>query len=255
MGTAFTPYPPKSFSRLCITMLPGYLTKQEQIAVSGVADVSICSLLDRNQFFDPVDEALGLGISSATWPIFGLLWPSGAQLAARIALRPVDANEHILEIGCGLALASIVAHRRGADITASDYHPLAAGFLQRNLRLNKLHPMQYAHGQWGATPPLTLARAVGQTTETTIPRPYDLIIGSDVLYERDSRGDLAVHIAQHAAPVAQVWIVDPDRSNRAAFNQRMAAQGFSLREERLDTAAVNSQAAYKGRLLTYQRSG
>jgi predicted nicotinamide N-methyase len=223
-------------------MLPGYLTKQEQIAVRGVADVSICSLLDRNQFFDPVDEALDLGISSATWPLFGLLWPSGAQLAARIALRPVDANEHILEIGCGLALASIVAHRRGADITASDCHPLAAGFLQRNLRLNHLLPMPYVHGQWGGAP-------------TPAARTYDLIIGSDVLYERDSRGELASYIAQHAAPVAQVWIVDPDRSNRAAFNQRMAALGFSLREERLDTAAVQETGAYKGRLLTYQRSG
>ncbi len=234
------------------TMLPGYLTKQEQIAVRGVADVSICSLLDRNQFFDPADEALNLGISSATWPLFGLLWPSSAQLAARIALRPVDANEHILEIGCGLALASIVAHRRGADITASDCHPLAAGFLQRNLRLNHLLPMPYVHGQWGSAPMAApqLAHCVPEAS-----RPYGLIIGSDVLYERDSRGELASFIAQHAAPVAQVWIVDPDRSNRSAFSQRMAAQGFSLREERLDTAAVDAQAAYKGRLLVYSRSG
>jgi predicted nicotinamide N-methyase len=230
------------------TMLPGYLTKQEQIAVRGVADVSICSLLDRNQFFDPVDEALNLGISSATWPLFGLLWPSGAQLAARIALHPVDASEHILEIGCGLALASIVAHRRGADITASDCHPLAAGFLQRNLRLNHLLPMPYVHGQWGGAPVLTGCAAVAASAQH-----YELIIGSDVLYERDSKGDLAHFIALHAAPAAEVWIVDPDRSNRAAFNKRMAAQGFLMREERLDTVATAELAAYKGRLLTYRR--
>ncbi len=229
-------------------MLPGYFTKQEQIAVSGVADVSIRSLLDRNQFFDPVDEAFDLGISSATWPLFGLLWPSGAQLAARIALRPVDANEHILEIGCGLALASIVAHRRGADITASDCHPLAAGFLQRNLRLNHLLPMPYVHGQWGVAPVLAECAA-----QATCAKQYGLIIGSDVLYERDSKGDLASFIAQHATPAVEVWIVDPDRSNRAAFNKRMAAQGFFMREERLDTVASETLAAYKGRLLTYRR--
>jgi predicted nicotinamide N-methyase len=232
------------------TMLPGYLTKQEQIAVSGVADVSIRSLLDRNQFFDPVDEALDLGISSATWPLFGLLWPSGAHLAARIALRPVNASEHILEIGCGLALASLVAHRRGADITASDCHPLAAGFLQRNLRLNHLLPMPYVHGQWGGEP---------EPSESSAPavaiKQYELIIGSDVLYERDSKGDLASFIALHATPAVEVWIVDPDRSNRAAFNKRMQAQGFGLREERLDTLASDELAAYKGRLLTYRRSG
>jgi predicted nicotinamide N-methyase len=232
------------------TMLPGYLTKQEQIAVTGVADVCIRSLLDRNQFFDPVDEALGLGISSATWPLFGLLWPSAAHLAARIALRPVSAGEHILEIGCGLALASIVAHRRGASITASDCHPLAAGFLQRNLRLNHLLPMPYVHGQWGGEP-----EASEFSVHAVIAKHYELIIGSDVLYERDSNGDLASFIALHAAPAVEVWIVDPDRSNRAAFNKRMAAQGFVLREERLDTLATDGLAAYKGRLLTYRRDG
>jgi predicted nicotinamide N-methyase len=233
---------------LAPTMLRGYLTKQEQIAVRGVADVSICSLRDRNQFFDPVDEALELGISSATWPLFGLLWPSGAQLAARIALRPVDANEHILEIGCGLALASIVAHRRGADITASDCHPLAAGFLQRNLRLNHLLPMPYVHGQWGGEPD-----ASEPSNPNVVAKQYELIIGSDVLYERDANGDLARFIALHATPGAEVWIVDPDRGNRAAFNKRMAALGFVMQEERLDTMATQDIAAYKGRLLSYRR--
>ena len=60
-----------------------------------------------------------MGISSAAWPLFGLLWPSGAHLAARLALRPVRSGERILEIGCGLALASLVGHRRGADVTAN----------------------------------------------------------------------------------------------------------------------------------------
>jgi predicted nicotinamide N-methyase len=226
-------------------MLPGYLTKQEDIAVAGVANLHIRSLLDRNQFFDPVGEAEDLGISSAAWPLFGLLWPSGTRLAEHIALRPVNANEHILEIGCGLALASIVAHRRGADITASDCHPLAAGFLQRNLRLNGLLPMPYVHGQWGGAATINLAQ----------PKHYELIIGSDVLYERDSKGELASHIAAHAAPVAEVWIIDPDRSNRSAFSQRMGALGFSLREERLDAVATEHALAYKGRLLSYWRSG
>jgi predicted nicotinamide N-methyase len=230
-------------------MFPGYLTQHHSVAVAGVANVHIRSLLDRNQFFDPLDEAQDLGISSAAWPLFGLLWPSGAQLAQRMALRQVNAQEPILEIGCGLALASIVAHRRGADVTASDCHPLAAGFLQRNLRLNGLLPMPYVHGQWGADATAALVPLAAQ------PKLYGLIMGSDVLYERDSKGDLARYIAQHAAPVVEVWIVDPDRSNRSAFSQRMTAQGFSLREERLDTRATEIAAAYKGRMLVYKRSG
>jgi predicted nicotinamide N-methyase len=229
---------------LVFNVLLGYAVKQESIFVTGVENLQIRSLLDRHQFFDPADEAENLGISCAAWPIFGLLWPSARQLAARLAQRPVNSLERILEIGCGLALTSIVAHRRGANITASDCHPLAAGFLQCNLRLNGLPTMPYLHGQWGSTaPPGDLAER------------YGLIVGSDVLYERDAKGELAKYIAAQVAPVAEVWIIDPDRSNRSAFSQRMLALGFSLTEERLDSAATENNAAYKGRLITYHRSG
>jgi hypothetical protein len=54
--------------------MPGYLIKQERIAITGVNDLIIRSLLDRQQFDDPLGEAERLGISSATWPLFGLPW-------------------------------------------------------------------------------------------------------------------------------------------------------------------------------------
>lgn len=229
--------------------MTGYQTQQALVAVAGVDDLLIRSLLDRQQFFDPLGEAERLGISSAAWPLFGLLWPSGALLAARMALRPVLAGERILEIGCGLALASLVGHRRGNDVTASDCHPLAAPFLLENLRLNRLAPMAYRHGHW--QPP----QASG--TPVTPPCPlvegrFDLVIGSDVLYERDDHGALAHFIARHTQPNAEVWIVDPNRGNRAPFNRHMAVLGFRLHEERLDRLATATLAAYKGRLLVYR---
>jgi predicted nicotinamide N-methyase len=233
--------------------MPGYRTKQERIAIAGVDDLIIRSLLDRQQFFDPLGEADRLGISSAAWPLFGLLWPSGAQLAARIALRPVCAGERILEVGCGLALASLVGHRRGADVTASDRHPLAGRFLEENLRLNDLAPMKYRHGHW-AVPELPLERA-GVPAPRVVRGQYDLIIGSDLLYEPDKSAALAGFIARHASPAGEVWIVDPDRGNRPAFHRQMAAAGFPVREEeRLDQPASVGAAAYKGRLLVYRRA-
>mgnify|MGYP006895946767 CR=1 FL=1 len=70
----------------------GYLTKQESIAIQGVPNLLIRSLLDKQQFYDPEDAALALGISSAFWSLFGLLWPSGSRLAERLALRPCRAG-------------------------------------------------------------------------------------------------------------------------------------------------------------------
>lgn len=291
--------------------MPGYLTKQESIAVKGVANLHIRSLFDNQQYADPHGLAAKMGISAATWPLFGLLWPSGTEMATRMALRPVNLAERILEIGCGLGLASLVGHRRGADMTASDCHPLAAQFLAENLRLNGLLPMKYRHGLWGrvdavagagdgnetalalasatatataiavaaemamltatanAWPRLSISArpvvpnlAVAQTAlapsndgSVAVSGRFDLIMGSDILYERDDSGGLAHFIEEHAAASAEVWIVDPNRGNRPAFNRRMANLGFALTELRLDRVANPTQLAYKGRLLTYLRQG
>ena len=237
----FPPAPPSA-----VASDLGYQTKQENFLIDGVDDLVIRSLLDKQQFHDPLGLALHLGISSATWPIFGLLWPSGSRLAERIALRPVNPLERILEIGCGLALSSLVGHRRGAHMTASDCHPETARFLLENLRLNGLAPMDYRHGQWGSQP-------VIQNSDIALTGQFNLIVGSDILYERDEQGTLAHFIDSHAAPGAEVWVVDPNRGNRAHFHRHMAALGFVLKEYALTLAATSGLAAYKGRMLSYQR--
>jgi predicted nicotinamide N-methyase len=219
--------------------VPGYLTKQETIAISGAADLQIRSLLDKQQFHDPLNLASERGISSAMWPLFGLLWPSGLCLAERLALRSVR-PERVLELGCGLGLASLVGHRLGADVTASDCHPLAGIFLAENLRLNGLAPMDYQHGQWGEF-------------EALVTGCFDLVIASDVLYERDEQGTLAHFIDQHCADTAEVWVVDPNRANRPAFHRHMQQRGFDMRETLLHRPSESGLAEYRGRMLTYVR--
>ena len=230
--------------------MPGYLTKQEDIAIAGVADLIIRSLLDKQQFSDPDGAAEALGISSAAWPLFGLLWPSGAQLAQRMASRPLQTGERVLEIGCGLGLASLVCHRRGVDVTASDCHPMAQQFLQENTRLNGLSPLRYRTGHWGAD---HHKHDHGHAQAGAVQGHFDLIMGSDVLYERDARASLAAFLDRHAGNGAQIWIVDPNRGNRSTFHKQMAVHRFEVVEERLDHPALDTAPAYKGRLLMYQR--
>jgi predicted nicotinamide N-methyase len=227
--------------------MPGYLTKHERVAIHGATSLRICSLLDRMQFSDPSGRAAAAGISSAAWPLFGLVWPSSLHLAACMAERPLVPRERILEVGCGLALASLVAHRRGADVTASDCHPLVAHFLARNARLNRLRPLRYRLGDWAAAPGLP-----GREGAARVHGRFGLIIGSDVLYERDECGHLSGFIDRHAMAGAEVLIVDPNRGNRPAFHRRMAAAGFSLEEISLGPPWVDGPA-YRGRLLHYRR--
>lgn len=214
---------------------PGYEVRFETIEGCG-ADLHLRSLLDRQQFHDPLGEAERAGISSATWPIFGLLWPSGRVLAHAMLSFEVE-GKRILEVGCGLALASLVIHRRGGDITASDCHPLSGTFLLENLRLNDLPSMKYETGNWAESNP-----ALGL---------FDLIIGSDLLYDRDQPRALSNFIDLHSASTVEVLIVDPDRGNQPRFSRNMAALGYSHSEARIKT--LPGGAAYKGRLHSYQR--
>ncbi len=224
--------------------MPGYLTKTESVSFPDSADLQIRSLLDRNQYSDPLGLALALGISSATWPLFGLLWPSGVQLAQQLLRRPRVAGERVLEVGCGLALASLAGHRLGLDMTASDLHPLAGPFLAHNVALNALPPLPYAHGNWDARAAPPAGALQGR---------FDLILGSDVLYDRDGSQHLAGFIGRHAGEGAEVWVVDPDRANRAGFNRALHGLGFGVTDERIDRAAGGAHAAYRGRLLRYRR--
>jgi hypothetical protein len=81
---------------------------------------------------------------------------------------------------------------------------------------------------------------------------FDLIVASDVLYERSHPKQLAGFIEAHAADGAEVLIVDPNRGNRSAFHREMASLGFSLTELAL-SAPLEDLSPYRGRLLHYQR--
>lgn len=216
-----------------------FQTKFQSVAIPGVANLQIRSLLNRDQFADPEGVAEKLGISSAQWPLFGQLWPSALHLAARVGQRLVS-NERILELGCGLALPSLVAHRRGADVTASDMHPETLPFLTENLRLNDLPPMKYLHRDW-------------QPEAGGVDGRFGLVMASDVLYESDPGGRLAECIANRTAAGGEVWIVDPNRGHRPRFSRHMRELGFAVSETLLHTAAEPGQDAYRGRMLSYAR--
>ena len=40
----------------------------------GEIDIHLCTLRDKQEFHDPDGIAESLGISSAAWPIFGVVW-------------------------------------------------------------------------------------------------------------------------------------------------------------------------------------
>lgn len=216
--------------------MSSYLTRRIKLRI-GELDFSLDALQDLQQFDDTDGAAERAGISSALWPLFGQAWPSGSVLANYMVDFEID-GMRILEIGCGLALSSLVLQQRGADITASDHHPLAEAFLQRNARLNHLALVPYQDLPW-------------ETANHTLGR-FDLIIGSDVLYERGHAAGIAALVQQHSQPTMQIVISDPGRGNGNHLSRALVLQGFRVDEQRLRFSAADTEP-FKGRLLHYRR--
>ena len=199
-------------------------------------DIHVRTLRDRQQFSDKNDIAKNLGISSATWPIFGVVWPSSIVLA-HFMLDYDFSNKRILEIGCGIGLVSLLLNSKHADISATDIHPEAESFLSENTSLNHGKIIPFKRANWSDL-----------ETELGV---FDLIIGSDLLYEKDNINFLAEFIDHHTIKDSQVIIVDPGRGNHAAFSKRMVTLGYTHDQEKTgDTSFLDKP--YNGQILQYK---
>ena len=203
----------------------------------GPIDIHIRTLRDICQFLDADGVAEKLGISSAAWPIFGVIWPSSEVLAHTMLDYNVE-GKRILEIGCGIALASLVLNHRLADITATDHHPEVKPFLALNVALNTGKKIPFVRTGWSD----------GENELGT----FDLIIGSDLLYESDHSQLLSEFINFHAKQNAEVVIVDPGRGHHAKFSKKMVRLGYShCQRKPLDTPYL--KRPFKGQILNYSR--
>jgi len=203
----------------------------------GHLDLHLRTLRDNQQFSDRDGVAAGLGISSATWPLFGILWPAGRVLAEHMLDYDI-AGKRILEVGCGVALSSLLLNQRQADITATDYHPDAERFLRENVRINRAPAIPFVRTGWA--------------DDDSSLGSFDLIIGSDLLYEQDHAALLSGFIDQHAKPHCQVILVDPGRGNHARFSKLMVTRGYQ-HSQRPPAHTDYLDQPFKGQLLSYQR--
>lgn len=205
----------------------------------GDTDIHLRTLRDNQEFSDDDGEAEALGISSATWPLFGIVWPS-AQVLAHLMNDFDIKGKRILEVGCGIALSSLLLNQRHADITATDYHPEAGNFLQENTELNHNLNIPFVRTGWG--------------DEETDLGTFDLIIGSDLLYERGHAELLSHFLDQHANEHCEIIIVDPGRGHHARFSKLMVGLGYTHKQSRPEnTDDYLIKALPKGQVLRYKR--
>lgn len=136
-------------------------------------------------------------------PYWSVLWRSGKALA-----RELDGEDlrglRVVELGCGLAVPSIAAARGGAEVIATDGDIDALGLVRRNAEANGVE-LETAAVDW-ADPDELVERG-----------PFDLVLCSDILYERPSVA-LLLELLPRLAPVA--WVADPGRPAAEAFMEQ-----------------------------------
>jgi len=203
----------------------------------GNSDIHLRTLRDRQQYADKDNVASNLGISSANWPLFGIIWDSSKVLANFMFEYKIQ-NKRILEIGCGMALSSHMLNQRNADITATDYHPEVESFLLSNVLLNEGKEIPFIRTGWGDKD-----SGLGK---------FDVVIGSDLLYESDHVGLLSNFIHNHTQDHCEVIIVDPGRGNHARFSKKMISLGYSHSQSKPENISYLSKP-FKGQILQYQR--
>lgn len=205
----------------------------------GLGVLRVRALLDRNQFADPLGEAAAVGVCDASWPLFGMLWPSAFALARHLEGVEVGARR-MLEFGCGLGLVSLLAQRRGIDVTATDHNPAAARFLHHNSVSNNLAPVPFFRESWSER-------------GANLQRPFGLIVASDVLYEPGHAALVAGFVDRHAAPDATVIVVDPGRRQMGRFGRVMVSLDYVQTDE-IPVPFETSVGRFAGRIHTWTRT-
>lgn len=152
-------------------------------------------------------------------PYFGTLWPAGRILAETLAtlgeaeLRGMGARW--LELGCGLALPSLVLAKRGVAAEAADVHPDVATFLATNRQRNGLQVPTF--------------RALDWRSAERSPQIWDVVIASDILYDKTQPATVVQFLSESLPIGGRAMVADPGRTYLDDFMRRSEQAGFSIK--------------------------
>jgi predicted nicotinamide N-methyase len=136
-------------------------------------------------------------------PYWATLWSAATPTAEAVMRAPWPSHTTVLELGCGVGLAGLAALVRGWQVTFSDCSPQAIELALENARQNGFPQAQGRLLDWRDPP-----------TDT-----YDVLLASDVLYERQCHDGLLQTIDRLMAPQGLCWIGDPGRLVARRFFQ------------------------------------
>ena len=164
----------------------------------------------------------------------GSIWESGEILARLLlACGELVRGKRVIELGAGCGLLGLTAGALGAaeSLLTDNVTFMARANLEENFRGADRSRIRVARLRWGDAADIASVRP-----------PFDLIMGSDIIYHRDSQIQLADTIEALSAPGTVVLWATPDGSGSdepapeaggrkslgVGFFERMRSLGFEL---------------------------
>lgn len=147
-------------------------------------------------------------------PYFGQIWGASRWLSSVVASLELK-QKRILEIGCGLAMPSLLAAKHGAICTALDIHEDCEEFLIENIKRNHLTGrIKFIQTDWREFDVSGVE--------------FDLVIASDVLYAKGQAESLEQLLSRVLTERNSAIIVDPSREYVEHFSDLLKSRQYQL---------------------------
>lgn len=152
-------------------------------------------------------------------PFWQYLWPAAESMARLVFAHDWHAEGRsdgeplsALELGAGVGLVGLAALSRGLRVTFTDYQQPALIAAAANARLNGFTDFGTELLDW---------HAPGS-------KPYPIILGCEVIYERAIHGPILNVLDRMLDPEGACWLGDPGRSHVPAFVEAAVRRGYRV---------------------------
>ena len=161
------------------------------------------------------------------FPFWAKLWPSSIALLDVLKAHPhLIQNKHVLEIGAGIGLPSLMMAGVAKSIQISDYDKEAVALLQKNIEHLQLQNEEALQLDWNAIP------------ENLQP---DVILLSDVNYD-PGQFDVLIHlIDKFMNQGCAIILSTPQRIMASPFVQKLEAYITDRYEALVDENGLNQE--------------
>ena len=158
-------------------------------------------------------------------PYWTYLWPSAIGLARYLDLNDEFEGQRILEIGCGLGLAGIVACRKGGIVLFTDYEQDTLTFARYNALQNGCADQSsFVQMDWNSP---------------SLKGKFSRILASDVIYEATHWDPILALLQTHLAPNGEAVFAEPNRTSASGFLERIGRYGFTYTTQTDDVMGLD----------------